>query len=157
MLLCSQYNVRLLSYCIVYFDIKLISKVVMSYLSYRLLNWAIPITRVYSMEYAIFLTNWSMSCDWVWLAWLQLSYWDVVFKYWLASNGAFTGKPCWLVTPGSYQLHMHAHPWIVGLLCVGFAFILYVYVKQNIIIKNQWVTIHTSLSLALSSYPSSYG
>ena len=24
-----------------------------------------------------------MSCDWVWLAWLQLSYWDVVFKYWL--------------------------------------------------------------------------
>ena len=30
--------------CIVYFDIKLMSKVIMSYLSYRLVNWAIPIT-----------------------------------------------------------------------------------------------------------------
>ena len=38
-----------LSYGREYFDIKLMSKVIMSYLSYCLLIWAIPFTTVYSM------------------------------------------------------------------------------------------------------------
>ena len=41
--------VCMLSYCLVYFDTKLMSKVIMSYLFICQLNWAIPNTRVYSM------------------------------------------------------------------------------------------------------------
>jgi hypothetical protein len=73
---CRQYNYRLLSYCIVYFDTKLMSKVIMSYsiqLGYSHYN-------SYPVGYAILYTNW-LSCDWLWLAWWQLPNGAVLFEY----------------------------------------------------------------------------
>jgi hypothetical protein len=62
------------------------SKVIMSYSILSVYSTGDPITVVYCNGNAIFLTKW-MSCEVVWLAWLQLPYGAVVFNV-LASNGA---------------------------------------------------------------------
>ena len=84
------YKPQLLSYGIMCFDTKLMSKVIMSR-SQRLLNWGYSHYTCLFNGQVIFLTQWII-CDWVWLAWLQLSYWAVVFNI-LASSGDFTFSP----------------------------------------------------------------
>ena len=83
LLLKRQHNFRLLSYNIVYFDSKLMSKVIMSYLIYST-GCLFPLQLSVFTGWAICLSKW-LSCDWEWLAWLQLPYWTVVFKYWLVT------------------------------------------------------------------------
>jgi hypothetical protein len=101
---CRQYNFRLLrllrndrSYC--YFGIKLMSKVIMSYSILSVYSTGDPIPVVYCNGYAIFLTKW-MSCEVVWLAWLQLPYRAVVFNI-LASNGVLIVVTASLLLPAS--------------------------------------------------------
>jgi hypothetical protein len=79
---------RLLSYDVIdrTFGIKLMSKVIMSY-SIRLLNCLLNWWSHYNCNgQAIFLIEW-LSCEVVWLAWLQLPYRAVVLSlmYWLVT------------------------------------------------------------------------
>jgi hypothetical protein len=72
----------------------------MSYSILSVYSTGDPITVVYCNGNAIFLTEW-MSCEIVWLAWLQLPYRAVVFNI-LASNGVLLVVAVSLLLPAYF-------------------------------------------------------
>jgi hypothetical protein len=101
-------TICVLSYCMIHFDIKLMSKVIMSYSIQLSSQLVLFHYNSYSVGYAILYTNWLL-CEVVWLAWLQL---PVVFKYRLvtalvplASDSRILSHPCSVVGlfPSTYR------------------------------------------------------